>query len=153
MRVRPFVRWRPDESAAVAVDSSGLHLSQKEESLAQLRGLIPEHVELALEHAVATALDEPDLRTATECASGYGIPDDQNDLDLLVLLVLLLAGEVLPKMWTESDTFSPFVAGFILAAVQAQDLAAGRDPAGRSLTPYQQEWLEKYRSQADHEAQ
>lgn len=114
-------------------------------------GFIPEAIRADIEAGVAAALNEPDLRAALERTGLRGIPDDQNDVDLIVMFVYRTRGASWPPPWRGSDTFLPFLEGYTIAAVQAQDIAAGRE--SRPMTDYQRERLEKWERQALYESE
>lgn len=109
-------------------------------------GLIPEPIRRDIETGVAAALDEGDLRQALARVGVTDVPDDQNDVDLVVILVPRTHGNSWPFTWRGSDTFSPYRNGYIVAAIQALDMVAGRPP--RLLKDYQREWVETWESQS-----
>jgi hypothetical protein len=113
-------------------------------------GLFPEPIRRDIETGVAAALDKADLRQALARIGVTDVPEDQNDVDLVVMLVPRTHGSSWPSTWRGgSDTFSPYLHGYIIAAIQALDVAAGRPP--RSLKDYQRDWLETWERQSGHE--
>ncbi|HWC12747.1 MAG TPA: hypothetical protein VG455_16170 [Acidimicrobiales bacterium] len=113
-------------------------------------GLIPEPIRSDIEAGVAAALDEPYLRATLESFGVPGVSDDQKDVDLIVMLVPRTHGGSWPPPWKGRDTFFPYLAGYIVATIQALDLAAARDQ--RPLKSHQQEWLTSWENQSGYES-
>lgn len=112
-------------------------------------GLIPEQVRSDIETGVAAALDQLDLRQALARVGVTGVPGDQDDIDLIVMLVPRTHGNQWPAPGHGSDTFAPYLFGYIVATIQALDLAAGRQ--ARPLKDHQREWLANWEDQSGHE--
>ena len=73
-------------------------------------------------------------------------PDDLNEVDLILMLVPRTHGSSWPPDMMKSGTFSPYMYGYIVATIEAQDIAAGRPP--RSFTEFQHELLMKWEEQS-----
>jgi hypothetical protein len=113
------------------------------------QGLIPEPVRADIQAGVAAALNEPDLRAALARVGVTGIPEDLDEVDFIVMLVPRTHGQSWEFAWAGSDTFAPFLDGYIIETIHALDVAAGRRP--RSLKDSHQRWLWTWQQQSRHE--
>jgi hypothetical protein len=148
----------PRDSATLSAenvrhDSSGKPRSGVTNCMSDDKVLIPEMVRTDIEAAVAEAFDQSDLglelqRLAPEFPKA---PSDQNEVDQIVMWVWSRRSEDWSTIWKESDTFRPYINGFIVAAIQARDLVKGSDPARRVLTDDQRRWLATWERQSGHE--
>lgn len=133
----------------IAAQGEALHAVDGVPPCVDAGGCHSEVIRRDIEIGVAAALDEPDLRQALGRVGVTEVPDDQNDIDLIVMLVPRTHGGSWPFTWRGSDTFAPYMHGYIVAAIQALDMAAGRPP--RPLKTYRREWLDTWAKQSGHE--
>lgn len=114
--------------------------------------LIPPRVIADIEEGVAEALNQPDLFEAVQSLLPRDtLPADLDEVDLVIMWVTHTRGPGWRPLWMESDTFRPFLDGCIIAATQAMDLAAGRNPADRKLSDLQRHDLQRWKDQRAHE--
>ena len=116
-------------------------------------GLLDESVVKSIETGVAEALGFDNLAAALtqKAPRSSPIPPDLNTAELVQLWVWHTRSDEWPPALVGSDTFAPYIHGCILASLQLQDIAAGRDPDGRSITDTQRDNLALWEKQSAHE--
>lgn len=127
-----------------------LTVQQLQEDLVAEEGILSEAMRRDIEESVAEALSDDDLRASLEAlAPDLGpVSEDEDEVDLVVLWVYARRRYEWSKMWSESDSLRPLIDGFVVASIQAHDLASGRDPADRRLRDHQRRWLERWKRQS-----
>lgn len=112
--------------------------------------MIPWTVRSDIERAVAEALNLTDLRRGVEALLPQVdvLPSDPDEVDLVVMWVWLNCSGRWPAAVRDRDGIRPLIDGCVVAAIQALDLADGRDPTERPLTPSQRSRLETWEAQS-----
>jgi hypothetical protein len=117
------------------------------------QGILSEAIRADIEGAVAEGLRQDDLRGRIDVLDPDvgASSDDLDEVDLVVPWVFARCRDKWPKILSESDSFRPLIDGCVVASIQAQDLAAGRDPSRSRADGPQRRWLERWRRQSTHE--